>query len=510
MNNLAQLLKMNVIAYFTYDRYISEGLTRALLEQKLDKVFVIEHETDQCKDYPNLYSRATERYDNTVIHTANYKGKLENDSLIPIDSALMKAFEPYMLFLIKLIERNQFYDVSFEERLAIALTHIEYWNTVIERQKVDLFVTNNVPHNEYQYTLYALCKIKGVKFICIYNSPVPGYSYVLDNIDNHAPEIAQVYSRLKNKFAETDIADIPLDALHENVFVTQSGNDSAQKIPSYMLDGSVPCLIEKPETLKDKLTTLKYILDIFLNFRDWYSYFLRYTKYVNGKNYFKNWNSLIKPYNMTKEKYFYFPLHYQPEATTMPLGGYYVWQLFAIKMINACLPKDVFLYVKENPKQGIQARTLDFPQTLASLSQVKLMPRQEDTYQLSAHSIATASIIGTAIWEGLFMGKPALMFGNFITEHAPGVFKVATNADCKRAIDKILSTNCCPTHKDMKIFLCAMQEISTKGFTCRPPLVENMDYEILTENMHKLFTHSFNKILPQSLLNSDDNITKGV
>lgn len=483
---------------------------RALLEQNLDKVLLIEHEANQCKDYPNLYSHCTERYDNSIIHTANYTGKIENDNLIPADSVLLKAFEPYMLFLLKLIERNQLYDVSFEDRFDIAMTHIEYWNTVIERQDIQLFVTNNVPHSEYQYVLYALCKIKGVKFICIYNSPVTGYSYELDDIESHSPELEEVYARLSKKYADTDISEIPLDDIHEAEFLAQTGDDILLKTPSYMLNLSIDNLLEKPDTFKDKLENLKYIADIFLHFRDWYNYFLRYTKHANEITYFKNWNSLIKPYDLSKEKYIYFSLHLQPEATTMPLGGYYVWQLFAIKMLNYCLPKDIFIYVKENPKQTIQSRTLDFPSKLASLSQVKLMPRSADTFQLSANSLAVASIIGTPMWEGIFQGKPAIMFGNFITSHAPGVFHVSSNEECKAAVDKILSCNSAPTKKDLKIFLCAMQEISLPGFTCRPPLVEKMNYETLTENMYKLFTHSFYKFLPHEWLTPAKNTTKGV
>ncbi len=51
------------------------------------------------------------------------------------------------------------------------------------------------------------------------------------------------------------------------------------------------------------------------------------------------------------QKYIFFPLHYQPEKNTSPLGGVFENQLLAVKILSEAVPENWIIYVKEHPRQ---------------------------------------------------------------------------------------------------------------------------------------------------------------
>src|SRR3989338_2152553 len=144
--------------------------------------------------------------------------------------------------------------------------------------------------------------------------------------------------------------------------------------------------------------------------------------------------------------YVYFPLQYQPELTTSPLGGVFVDQLLAIKILAAALPNGWQVYVKEHPAQlGVHGgnetagRWLGYYKTIAAIPHVRLVPINTNTFALGDHAKATATMTGTAAWEAIMRGKPAIVFGYPWFQHAPGILRAESVEDCRRAFDKIAS-----------------------------------------------------------------------
>lgn len=118
--------------------------------------------------------------------------------------------------------------------------------------------------------------------------------------------------------------------------------------------------------------------------------------------------------------YIYFPLHLQPEMTTDTLGGIYADQLRALEELCAAVPDDMIVYVKENPKQGVFMREPSFFDRLAAISNAVYLPVTVPTFDLIEHSRAVATITGSAGWEAMIMGRPAITFGNAWYNPLPG------------------------------------------------------------------------------------------
>lgn len=113
-----------------------------------------------------------------------------------------------------------------------------------------------------------------------------------------------------------------------------------------------------------------------------------------------------------KGNFIYFPLQLQPEMTTSALGGRFRDQAYAIERLATILPEDVRILVKENPKQGAYMRGPLFFHRLKRIPNVTILPSWANTYELTRKARLVASITGTAGWEAVRRGKPALVFGN--------------------------------------------------------------------------------------------------
>ncbi|MDP7477526.1 MAG: hypothetical protein QF442_03700, partial [Candidatus Peribacteraceae bacterium] len=88
-------------------------------------------------------------------------------------------------------------------------------------------------------------------------------------------------------------------------------------------------------------------------------------------------------------------------------------------MLAACIPEGVQIYVKEHPNQGELLRDVEFYETLNATASVTLVPRSTNTFDLSENAVAIATATGNAGLEGLFKGRPVLLFGHRYYQYAP-------------------------------------------------------------------------------------------
>ncbi|MGJ8697651.1 MAG: hypothetical protein ACSHYF_15140 [Verrucomicrobiaceae bacterium] len=121
------------------------------------------------------------------------------------------------------------------------------------------------------------------------------------------------------------------------------------------------------------------------------------------------------------KKFVYFPMQLQPELTTSILGVEYSDQLLAMERLSAMLPDDWHIYAKENPKQGFAQRDRFFFERLKRIPNCHYLDTSIGTYDLMKNCQFVASVTGTACWESVSGGKPALIFGNVWFKTLPGV-----------------------------------------------------------------------------------------
>lgn len=127
------------------------------------------------------------------------------------------------------------------------------------------------------------------------------------------------------------------------------------------------------------------------------------------------------------ERFILYPLHFQPEATTLVQGPLYVDQLALLRDIATSLPAGIRLYVKEHVSSRGR-RSLEFYDSIRAIPAARLLGPDEDTWSLIRDAAAVAVITGTVGWEGLLFEKPVITFGDVFFNLHPSVYRAGSVA----------------------------------------------------------------------------------
>ena len=138
-------------------------------------------------------------------------------------------------------------------------------------------------------------------------------------------------------------------------------------------------------------------------------------RYRRSKKYYKNPD--------LNQKYVYYALHFQPEASTIICAPKYEKQLFFIDSLAKSLPADTVLYVKEH-YSGLGTRPIQFYKELEQYPNVVLVTPWADSRQLIEHAQCVATLTGTVGWEAFLLRRPVIMSGDIFYTNAPGIMHV--------------------------------------------------------------------------------------
>lgn len=163
------------------------------------------------------------------------------------------------------------------------------------------------------------------------------------------------------------------------------------------------------------------------------------------------------------ERYFLFPLHLQPEASTLILAEWYVDQLNTIRNVARALPADALLYVKEH-KSALGYHSLAFYRALRSIHNVRLIPHDADTPGLIRGSRGVIVLSSTVGWEALLLERPVYLFGKIFYQGLEGVVRLGGFDDLREALAKKDGPVFTPQGRaDLVRFLMAIRRQSFEG-----------------------------------------------
>lgn len=359
------------------------------------------------------------------------------------------------------------------------LMGIQFWKAYLTHYNITRVVFANTPHEGNDFLIYQLCLAMNIPTAIFQISLSPSRCYIVEKLEAPIDLFLRRYAQLKESPPETmDLAPDYAD-IYQRMTVPNTDRTPAWGAKSYIKELFYTRYTSRYAEYWHKLcTNLKerkrpslrtLIMGPFyqftqLDFRLTGGFFaniimsrihpgikkdrLLHEAYLQ--------KSTLPDYS---KKYIYFPLHYQPESTSNPQGGgCYYEQAIPIRILSQSLPDDVYIYVKEHPTQSYGYRDIDFYNELLNIPKVVLVAPDTDTYELIEHCLAVSTLIGTAGWEGLFAGKPYIMFGYWLTMYFPGVFHVRTLEECRNAVAAILSGNYKVTHEDLKLALLAASQ----------------------------------------------------
>jgi hypothetical protein len=291
--------------------------------------------------------------------------------------------------------------VDFHEQAHVAKVYFRYFTNELQRQRIQHVLFEPCPITGLDYILYVAARRLGIATTMCLQSTIPGrfhYCHTLEDFGSF-------------ESARPEDQEVVIPALEwgfrKRLFYMDSKGGGypprfGYKWPRFLKElwRHGPRTSKRPLRLSGVVENLLQGLD----------FDRAYAAMAVGDRAI-DWNA----------KYAYFPLHLQPELTTSGLGGRFSDQLDAIDELVAMLPQDWMVYAKENPKQGCEQRGREFFNRLRSMSRVRYLRKDVDTYKLLEGCQFIATITGTAGWEAVTGGKPCLVFGNPWYAMIPGV-----------------------------------------------------------------------------------------
>jgi hypothetical protein len=142
--------------------------------------------------------------------------------------------------------------------------------------------------------------------------------------------------------------------------------------------------------------------------------------------------------------FIYFPANYMPERSTVPDAGLFHDYGLILDVLEAAVPPDWNIYLKEHPRalawpvEGDNPRTVRFYERLRRVCpRLKVIGWDEDPFRLIDSARAVALATGTTGWEAIARGTPVLSFGDYWYQSCPGVWPIRSVEDAEGAIRSI-------------------------------------------------------------------------
>lgn len=397
------------------------------------------------------------------IRSCHYRA-VDWNVLAPLDEALIEGMRECEVVFMEMVARLEWKrSIPFDTRKRWYLQHLRFWNDYLTRHRINLYLSAWMPHEIPDIIIYYLCKRRDIPllyFECA--AMVRDTSFAESDWRESAVQIRPRYEALCAEYAGvTDPLKIPLGERFEERYRALTQPQGEQPPTSVLhwstyWEKAVQVLWHQP------LRALTYVIG-FLTPRG----VTRILGALQRLQTRRSRNAFYQAHAIDPDltcSFVYLPLHYQPEASTMPMSGCFVDQRLMVQLLSAHLPPGVLLYVKEHFwESGWLMRDTDYYKELVRMPNVRLIRRNADTFALREHCRAVATGTGTAGFEALFRGKPVFLFGHRFYQYARGVHRIHSSQDCAEAVRKVFQEGEAPTLFDCRLYLKAMEETCVHG-----------------------------------------------
>ncbi len=372
-----------------------------------------------------------------------------SDFLPPSPELIAKLYKTESLILTML---NRFMDNQcVDERRHRYYEMLRYWHGVLKKYQPDLIIFSILPHYGYDYLLYELAGLLGIKTLMFLDTRIPGRILYFEDFWKGSEVLQKELSKNKDKsFSVGDLSDDikkyyqifsdknysllpPHIQYQKKKYSFFHGILKPSKLTAFIKDGTI---FKKgfdylSRSLKGK------------NFSDLFKFFVSQLSIIFKSNLKKEYINVQSVPDFSR-KFVYVPLNVQPECSTSPQGDMYADQILMIGTLSAALPGDWVIYVKEHPiqwfrfgKEFSSCRYERYYKTISEIPNVKLVPMGTNSYKLINQSQAVATIAGAAGWEAMLRSKPALIFGYPWYKDCPSVLRVSDVESCMAALQKV-------------------------------------------------------------------------
>lgn len=329
------------------------------------------------------------------------------------------------------------YRDSSQARSDLVFRHSLFWDYVLRKHNFDAVISQNFSHLGWDLPLVQFCKRRGIPYLFLHDvGQFPGIQYIQESVEDlgklslGASLKLMCAPHLRTETPNRTVQHLPRirgeaaasDPFHGRLPVAQGKAFKTSTLSAVLTSGIVRTEVSGLRGYVGALS-LKFKRFVRQPRRTLFGFVktmgrVRMTR-QSMREEKRNWKPI--PSN---EKFVYFPLHFQPEASTSAKGRHFVDQREAVAMVAASLPNDWKLVVKEHPHQWrrLYERAPNYWSRIAMIPNVIVIPHDSDNGRLIADCEGVVSIshstIATEAWA---TGRKVVFLGYSHLSEAPGV-----------------------------------------------------------------------------------------
>ncbi len=431
-------------------------------------------------------------FPNAIFHSNIHAARgisaeaLRDMTLEPLDLELLISLRPFEVMALKMMERMDPDQKSFsyDERLRHYHHLVRYWRALLLRLEPDVVFFSISPHLVYDLVLFALCKELDIRTIMFERTAIPGRLLLqedwrdgsealkgalrktAESIELSKP-LREHVIRLRGEYSEGMPANYR-KKLSAHGLTTSRAGAASSFLRIALREGWIATRNVQRQGAPQNYLKLpnRRVTDVTTPVWRWQV--MRIKGLLKKSRLRRRYETLQEEPDYSRN-YVFLALHYQPERNTLPLGADFANMSLVIDILSHNLPTGWLLYVKEHAWQlqdmskGQMVRDLEFYDR-PRRPNVRWIPISTPSFDLIDHSQAVATIAGSAGWEAVLRGKPALVFGAAWYLDAPGVLQIRSNADSRAALEKVAGLGVTIPTDALHLYLGALDRASIVGY----------------------------------------------
>lgn len=331
------------------------------------------------------------------------------------------------------------YNFNYQNSTEIIAQSYQFADFIFQKEKPDIIVAEP-PTSTFNEVFYFFCQKYDKTYLGFIVSRLEG-RFDIYNLKHTCTEYEAAFKTLNENNISGKEKSFARDFVKQFI--------SHKQIPPYMVDEFRHLRSGELNRLKGYLKREKKMLSHYLKYLskrkyfhpfDYNSEFLlnhipRYPLHalrnrfrtINQKNIFDSLGD--------NDKFFLYPLHFQPESSTSVQAMYFCDQLNSIKNIAFSLPFPCKLYVKEHPS-AIGTKPGSFYRKIKEIPNVVLISPYENVENLIKKSEGIVTLTSTIGMEAVLSGKPVYVLGDVFYDYHPLCRKVNGFEELRKKIQE--------------------------------------------------------------------------
>jgi len=346
-----------------------------------------------------------------------------------------------ILAAIGMLDRANWNSASFADLYRLYLTYLEHARELVSSVEADVCWFDGVPHQAQDWALYQACREGGVETVVTSHTVFDGSPVTYRDVDGGPLPVADVTggpSPHEEERRSRYLSEVVAQLVDPSSLATgrgmrellRGGIGRVQRVATRL---GQPLPDHYPVMIPSWPRRVIHRTNVRLRDR---SRIARTARWL-----------LSLPNSVPDEgrPVVYFPLHFQPEMTSVPLGMPHFDQISAVRAISAALAGEATLVVKEHPQMlrwsagWSRARSAAFYRSIQDTPGVQLVSPETPSDELMRRASIVATLTGTAGYEARLRGATTICFGAPWYQPLRGVHRARDAASLREALRRALA-----------------------------------------------------------------------